>query len=209
MKLYKKSAVSKLRLINGRAKNYFKTKERFDFETTNWGIAGNTFRAYVNFKKQPSITYREWAKKTVTGTNFLRNLNDIEKYDDFLKVHRYLQRSLDRFWERAQGKPLTLPQRNKIIDLFIKFLSTSEIEGFQSLNKILLGFGHIPLDKFSLLAVKDCFYGIVLAPNPSMGDIKDAGTYDFIQNQIRELMIEAKLPNLFFDYYAWNLMHDK
>lgn len=207
MKLYKKSAISKLRLINRRAKKYFNTKERLDFEKTNWGIAGNTFRAYVKYKKQPSLIYREWAKETVTEANFLKKLNCINKYDEFLKVHKYLQGSLDRFWKREQGKSLTFSQRNKIIDLFIKFLSKSEIEEFHSLNQILLEFGHIPLDKFTLLAVKDCFYGIVLAPNPSMGDIRETDTYDFIQNQIRELMIDAKLPNLFFDYYAWNLQH--
>jgi len=207
MKLYKKSAISKLHSITGKAKKYFKNKKSLDFETTNWGIEGNTFRAYVNFKERPSLIYREWAKKTVTETNFLKTLNTTQKYNDFRKVHKYLQKSLDQFWTHKQGKSLTLAQRNKIIDLFIKFLSTAEIEGFKSINNAALQFGHAPLDKFALLAVRDCFYGIVLSVNPSMGDVTETETYEFIQDQIKELMGAARLPNLFFDYYAWNLQH--
>lgn len=206
MKLYKKSAIDELRSIAQEAKYYFNTTEKLDFKTTKWGIEGNTFRAYVKFKNKPSLIYREWAKKTVKDAN---KFSGIKTYDDFLKVHKYLNGSLGKYWEQNQGKSLTLSQRNKIIDLFIKFLSTSEIEGFQNVNKILLEFGHIPLDKFSLLAVRDCFYGIVISSNPSMGDITETDTYGFIQNQIRELMLAAKLPNLFFDYYAWNKQHLK
>jgi len=204
MKLYKPSAVRKLRSINREAKEYFNARKRLDFENenTNWGIAGDTFRSYVNFNNRPSLIYRKWAKKTVSGKDFLKRLNDIKNYQDFLKVHKSIQKSLDRFWKQKQGKSLTLAQRNKIIDLFIKFLSTAEIEGFIGLNNTLLQFGHIPLDKFSLLAVKDCFYGMVLCPSPRMGNIDEIETYYFIQNQIRELMIKAKLPNLFFDFYA-------
>lgn len=207
MKLYKKSAIRKLQLIKREAKEYFDTKELLDLEKTKWGISGNTFRSYVNFNIPPSLLYREWAKKTVSEEYFLKSLADIKNYQDFLKVHEYTQKSLDRFWKQKQNKSLTLAQRNKIIDLFIKFLSRAEIQEFSDLNKTLLQFGHIPLDKFSLLAVKDCFYGIVLSPNPRMGDIDNMDTYYFIQNQIRDLMIETRLPNLFFDFYAWNLQH--
>ena len=207
MKLHKRSAIRKLRSVRRKADEYFSAKEKLDIEKTNWGIAGNTFRSYANFNIQPSLVYRKWAKKTVSGTNFLKRLNDVKNRQDFLKAHKNIQKSLDRFWKQEQGKSLTIAQRNKIIDLFIKFLSKTETEGYPDLNKTLLQFGHIPLDKFSLLAVKDCFYGIVLSSNPSMGDIVEMPTYDFIQNQIRELMTEVKLPNLFFDFYAWNLQH--
>lgn len=207
MKLYRKATLKELRSIRKKAEKYFNDRGQLTDENTNWGIAGNTFRSYVNFKLPPSRIYREWASKKAFKKHFLKKMCNIRCYQEFFDVHRKLQKSLDRLWQERQGKSLTVAQCNKIIDLYVKFISKNNVSELPDLNKPLIKFGHVPLDKFALIAVRKCFYGVVISPNPSMGDIDDLETYYFIQSQIRELMSVVHIPNLFFDFYAWNLKH--
>ena len=130
-------------------------------------------------------------------------LNTVQTYDEFLDCHTELAESLQRFWLERQGDRLGDAYLYKLIDLFIKALSKVETD-FQNLNANLVQYGHIPLDQWSLIAVRNCFYGIVIADQPRMGLIDDYLTYMFIQPRIRELMNDAGLPNLYFDYYAWD-----
>ena len=55
--------------------------------------------------------------------------------------------------------------------------------------------------------MKEYFYGIIISPKPSMGDIDSIETYNFLQDQIWNFMKKVKLPNLYFDFYAWNHNH--
>ncbi len=203
MKLYRGSAIGLIRAEKANARNYFSRRE--DIQRT-YGVGGSTFRSYVGFKNPPSIIFRAWAKSTGFSTRILKRMDSIEAYEDFQKIHSTLVRSLQRHWVPEQRKELSQARLYKLIDLFVKAVSRSDTN-FSHVNRNLVQYGHIPLDRFSLLAVKKCFSGIIVSRSPSMGDLEDNQTYKFIQSQIKELMKACKLPNLYFDYYAWNAKH--
>lgn len=167
---------------------------------SSFGIHGSTFRSYRGFKIAPSKIYSEWVV-SIRNDSIIRNLQSVNSRKKFLNFHRELQGSLDAFWYKRQKKRLTIAQRNKIIDLFLKYLGRTQ----QCKN--IITYGNVPLDKFSLLLVSDMFYGVVVSKKPSMGDIRDIETYDFLQDLIWKLTSREKIPNLYFDYFAWNSKH--
>jgi len=208
MKLYRKTAIDNLHGIQNEAENFYKTSTNFDENHPTFGIEGNTFRAFRNYSLSPSKTYRNWIKENKIIENFKNDINSIDSLSSFKSFHQKLSNNFSEYWFKKQKQELTIAQNFKLIDLFVKYMSRVKINGYKSINKNLCNFGNIPLDKFSFAAIKTNFYGIIISKNPSMGDICDIETYDFIQDQINYLMIDLKLPNLFFDYYAWNKFHD-
>ena len=203
---YRKQAIKELKAVRKKAREFFKERKSLSLEKPPWGIGANTFRSYTGFQLSPSSVYREWASNTLSASK-LREISTICDCPSFVKCHKGLQKSLAQYWEKKQGRKLSFAQMTKVIDLFVKFLCRIEIRGFPGVNDILIEYGHIPLDRFSLLAVRRCFHGIVISPTPSMGNIDGPETYNFIQGQIGTLMQAAKLPNLYFDFYAWDLAH--
>ncbi len=193
-------------LINNKEKaiHYFSNLEN-SLTNSNFGIAGNTFRSFRSFEYPPSIVYKEWINKNNIFKIYLPLLNRINSYESFLEIHKSISNNLDMFWTEKQKKKLSVSQKYKIIDLLLKFLAKVKYQRFNNINKNIVKFAHIPLDKYSLIAIKKFFFGIVISSKPSMGDIKDEETYFFIQNQIRNLTKLVKIPNLYFDYYAWDL----
>lgn len=205
MKLYRNNAISIIKKFKDEVGDSFKIEE----ENGSYGITGSTFRAYRDFKQSPSKVFRTWATKQIESDDIFKSLKKIKNKDDFNKFHKELSNSLDKFWLDEQNKKLEFHQNNKILDLFVKFLAYTNKTTEFNVKDTILNFGNIPLDKFSLLAVKELFFGIVISNNPSMGNITEEDTYQFLQNQISELMDDAGVPNLYFDIYAWNRTHQK
>lgn len=170
----------------------------------DYGITGSTFRRYGNCKRPPSTIYREWVDKQA-----LRIVADggICDRDTFLTTHDELTKSLSSYWTNQAGRRLSFAERNKIVDLFVKALAFAGEHICESARPYLYQHGNIPLDKFSLLAVRELFFGIVVCPAPSMGHIDDVATYNFLQQQIYALTHAHEIPNLVFDHYAWNQQH--
>lgn len=202
--IYKDIAIDEMKSLALKARDYFSNPPLFD---KNYGIDQSTFRAYRGFKFKPSEIYRNWAQEMANNTAFINQVIHITSYDDFKTIHSGARDNLANVWKSKQGRELAVPYLNKLIDLYFKFLTTCNMQSDSKFNANIVCFGHIPLDKYSLLAIKYLFYGIVLSKNPSMGDITDMQTYYFLQDQIRSLMNAANLPNLYFDYYAWNSKH--
>ena len=192
--LVKRGTFKKLK--EGKTKVRNKLQSLKNREKKNLGIDGSTFRAYRKFKIGPSVVYRDWAMLMMED---LVPFKAIKSRDDFLELHIRLQKSLDKFWYNKQKKRLSVAQRNKIIDLFVKYVGASNH------IKPLIKYGNVPLDKFSLLFLKKLTYGVVISDKPAMGDIKNLETYNVLQEIIWYATSNAKIPNLYFDYYAWNL----
>lgn len=171
---------------------------------SDFGITGSTFRAFRNCKVSPSSIYRSWVKSE--GYDITKS-NGIDCRENFINLHRTLEKSLNAFWEKSGARPLSLSERNKVIDLFTKAVSFYAGHPCEHQRLSLYKYANIPLDKFSLLAVQKLFYGIVICDNPSMGHIRDEETYNFIQSQIFKLTSETKISNLVFDHYSWNMTH--
>ena len=203
MKLIRRGAVKLVKSARREARIYYAEREDI---SKSYGVAGSTFRSYKGFKIGPSVVFKEWVEETGLSSRTLRDIEKLESYEEYKKLHMRLFKSLNTYWKKRQRRSLTVAQSFKLLDLFFKAVSRREDQN-PIINKNLVKYGHIPLDKYSLLAVKDCFSGIVISNNPSMGDIKDIKTYEFIQEQIRDLMNTCNLPNLYFDYLAWNLEH--
>ena len=182
-------------------KSYYKDALELDFSTepsTGLGLGGSTFRSFTGFC-EPSKTYKNWYYKELS--KFDDKILNCRSRRGFVEIHKKLRRSLDSHWRKEQRSPLSFFQRNKIIDLCLKYqCCTYDI-------KSILKYGNIPIDKFSLIFIRELFYGIVLSKNPSMGDIDCEETYEFLQETIYELTSKAKVPNLYFDLIAWNLTH--
>lgn len=168
------------------------------------GITGNTFRAYSKCGTSPSAVYRKWA---ISQGFSLIEQHDVHDRKSFQALHKKLLESLVKYWNKEASRDLSFAERHKIVDLFVKAVSFHSGHSCEKARIGLYHYGNIPLDKFSLLAISDLFYGIVVSPAPSMGHIRDQQTYNFLQNQIFLLTQAENLPNLVFDHYAWNLKH--
>ncbi len=170
------------------------------------GITGSTFRAYRNCGASPSAIYRKWAASM--GYSLIER-HDVNNRKSFLALHKKLIESLTQYWndEEQELRALSFAERHKIIDLFVKAVCFRSGHPCENARLGFYKYGNIPLDKFSLLAIRDLFYGIVVNPAPSMGHIQDQQTYDFLQGQIYMLTHAEGLPNLVFDHYAWDLSH--
>lgn len=204
-KLYRESALNNILSIREGASSYF--SQHIDNVGGNFGIDGNTFRAYRNYPIFPSLVYKNWIDENDILKNYAERFNLLNSLSSFKSIHSELCADLTEYWIKCQKEGLTISQKFKIIDLFVKFNSRIKVNGYDQLNNNLCKYGNIPLDSYSLRAISLNFYGIVISQRPGMGDIKDELTYNFLQDQINELMIDLQLPNLYFDYYAWNAPH--
>ena len=201
MLLAREGSQGKLLSAFGQAQRQFEAGRKMP---TDLGITGSTFRAYRNCGGSPSATFRSWA----TGEAYaLINRRAVQNRKDFLKLHGELASSLSAHWSRTGLRNLTVAEKYKIVDLFVKAVAFTSAHPSEKEREALYHYGNIPLDKFSLIAIDSLFYGIVVNPTPSMGHIRDEQTYGFLQDQIYRLTQATNIPNLVFDHYAWNLTH--
>lgn len=170
----------------------------------DFGITGNTLRTYRNTETSPSKVIRGWALEH--GLSMI-NDNIPSNQVEAITLHRKLCESLDECWARAASRDLTVAEKYKAVDLFTKAVAFHGNHLCQHARAGLYWFANIPLDKFSLGAMRSLFYGIVIADPARMGLIKDTETYWFLQEQVFALTSQAKVPNLVFDHYAWNSAH--
>lgn len=201
MNLSRLESIAKLRRVRAEARKFYAERKSI---ANNWGIDGSTFRAFRGLSTSPSKLYKAWVDQ-----HGLRKINELTRpytrksFEDF---HCNLVRSLEQYWKRKSNRQLTIAEKFKVVDLFIKAISRSN-SITQPVNEFFVQYGHIPLDKYSLNAVKELFYGIVVCNEPRMGNIEDKETYTFIQSQIYLLTSKSKVPNLYFEFYAREVNH--
>ena len=171
---------------------------------SNLGIGGNTFRAFRNAGARPSEIYRGWAQSD--GFKIVQE-RKVRAREQFLDLHRALSDSFSDYWKEHATRSLYIHEKYKVVDLFIKALSYSTGHPSEEKRENLYWHANIPLDQFSLLAIKRMFLGVVLSKNPRMGDIEDEETYQFIQDSIYRFTKSWNIPNLVFDHLAWNMEH--
>ena len=169
------------------------------------GITGSTFRAYRNCHgRRPSEVYKEWAKSS--GMAIVSG-GSIESRKQFTDLHSSLASSFSDSWKNAGNRSLLVSEKFKVVDLFVKALAFRSQHNCEEQRNGLFRFANIPLDKFSLLALTDLFVGVVISKAPSMGDIRDIETYEYLQDFIYDATRSLGLPNLVFDFYAWDAFH--
>lgn len=170
----------------------------------NLGIDRNTFRAFTNLGKPPSEVYRDWVN---TKGHRLVKKEKLTSRKDFLLLHGKLVKSFENHCKKLGCRELSISEKNKVVDLFTKALAFRTGHPCEEQREKLYKYANIPLDKFSLTAIGELFYGIVVSKKPSMGDIQYVDTYDFVQSQIFQLTSSLGVSNLVFDFYAWDMNH--
>jgi hypothetical protein len=168
----------------------------------NFGIAGNTFRAYRNWKNRPSHNYQVWAKSVTDDILKSDKFPEIEEKEDFDVWHTSLAASLQKQWCQIEGKPLSFAHTYKLVDLYIKFLSGFRFKNNTFLEGLIKN-ANCALDSQIIKRINVCYDNMLPVSKPSMGDIHGRSTYDFCQNLIELFANCCGATRLEFDYWAW------
>ncbi|MEI6334079.1 MAG: hypothetical protein WCS87_05930 [Methylococcaceae bacterium] len=189
-----KKAVPSLRAQIGR--------EIWSNEIKQFGIAGNTFRAFTGWDNRPSDLYHTWAEKqckTLDPATLAMSVNSEEQFEEW---HASLCKSLQKHWKKNEGKELSIAHQYKVIDLYIKWLSQFNF-GLPAISSGFLSYSHCAIDSQILLTLNDCLSGALPLGKPSMGHVKCEATYQFCQGLISSFSSHCGGTSLLFDYYAW------
>lgn len=168
----------------------------------DFGVAGNTLRAYRGWPHPPSRVYREWAENVCADLNASLLGEQVATPKGFRGWHASLAKSLQLHWENQQANALSFAHQYKLIDLFVKWLSGYDF-GSNQLTKALVLHGNCPLDSKSLAKLNECLSLALPIANPSMGDIHSEKTYEFCQGLIGSFAHHYGGTRLLFEYFAW------
>jgi hypothetical protein len=171
-------------------------------DETGFGVSGSTFRAYTGYSAKPSLVFRKWARKqfhTILTTSSPSRFTSQNQFDNW---HKGLSRSLQQHWATQQKRSLSFAQLHKLIDLFIKWLSTLDF-GKPLFTESLVKFANCALDSKTLSKLNQCYSMALPIRSPSMGDIHSEVTYKFCQNLIRSFTKKYGGTALLFDFYGW------
>lgn len=174
----------------------------FAKHSTDYGVAGNTFRAFRNLPVKPSHVYRQWAEAKCNTIDPASLAEEIGHSEGFITFHSSLAVDLRAFWQDLQGVNLSTAHQYKLIDLFIKWLSEHDF-GHDALNEALICNANCALDSQTLRTLNRCISFALPIKNPSMGDIHSGVTYDFCQQLIGDFAKNFGGTRLLFDYFAW------
>jgi hypothetical protein len=169
---------------------------------SDFGVSGNTFRAYVRWPEPPSIVYREWAQGICTELNIETLEQKLGTADGFNVWHTALAGSLQEHWVHRQGRELSFAHTYKLIDLFIKWLSMRDFKSLQ-FSQCLVSYANCALDSQTLSKLNECLSMALPLSKPSMGDIHSMRTYEFCQALIEAFASHYGGTRLLFDYFAW------
>lgn len=168
----------------------------------NYGVGGNTFRAYTGWVSSPSVTYRKWANEVWNQLNSRTLESELETIEGFKAWHGSLAISLQSEWVRMYERPLKFAHLHKLIDLFVKWLSSHNLSS-PKLSECLLLRANCALDSQTLNKLNVCLCMALPISNPSMGDIHEKNTYNFCQDLIESFAAHYGGTRLMFDYFAW------
>ncbi len=169
---------------------------------SNYGVAGNTFRAYRGWAVQPSKVYRQWAERVCAKLDIPELEQQLGYEEGFRVWHTALADSLQQHWINTQGDALSFAHQHKLIDLFVKWLSTHDL-GSPSLSQSITLRAYCALDSQTLSKLNECLSMALPLSKPSMGDVHSKHTYAFCQTLIDRFAGNFGGSRLLFDFFAW------
>lgn len=167
-----------------------------------YGAAGETLRAYRNWRIPPGQVFRGWAAgicERLEGHALHRSL---QSRAEFLQWHAFLAADLQAYWRSRQKGELRFAYQYKLVDLFIKWLSGHDF-GDPLITQGFVEYANCALDRQVLTKLNECLSGALPMPAPSMGQIENRHTYEFCQDLVAEFSASCGATPLLFDYYAW------
>jgi hypothetical protein len=172
----------------------------------NWDfwIWSSTYRAFRWLNEQPSKIFKAWASKIIIEGDFKNQILWCKNREDFKNLHNKLWIELSNFRLQQQKQKLILAHKNKLLDLFFKYLARSNIWNVD-INKKIIKYSNIPLDSKTLPIINDLLNWILLNDSFSMWVIKTKESYEYLQELVYIIMTENDSFGLNLDYYANNI----
>jgi hypothetical protein len=170
--------------------------------SSGYGVAGNTFRAYPGWGNRPSDIYNGWAERITKSLDPKSLAKEIATRDGFLDWHTALSISLERRWRHYEGTVPDLAHRLKLIDLFVKWLSSHNFREPQFLAALERN-GNCALDSQTLRKMNQAYSNALPIGKPSMGNITNVRSYLLCQDLIQRFSVRFGGSRLLFDYFAW------
>lgn len=170
-------------------------------------VSSSTYRAFRKHRNNsPSVVFRSWASATLYQGAFAK-LREIRSSRDYRSWAFRLARDLDSEWFANLGYKLSEPRALKLVNLLAKGLcvvSPLWPSQYETIVKHL----DVPLDQFSLrpLACIESLDDLNLR-HASMGSIKTLEQYTEIQDTIRTLCADARVPPIAYDFLTWDSAH--
>jgi len=180
-------------------------------------IDKSTIRAFHTGKYFPPLqTYHSWAANKLKE-DFVK-IQSIDSFDFMMEYIISAGYELGRFWrvklenysEHNRFKStavMDIGRAAKLYSLTVKHLLLLQddfltVEKKQQLSKVLT----VPLDKFTLQAIRKIFPDLNIRKDSSMGFVSDESVFRDIQARIKDLVAPNYDP---FDYeiLVWNITH--
>ncbi|MBP3955369.1 hypothetical protein J8F10_08760 [Gemmata sp. G18] len=191
-------------------RDYFKPDPDLEALIKN-SVGANTFRSFQKMAKPPSEVFRGWAKSRLSYSvmEAFGAIEDQVAYDAFFESYAA---DLTRYWEAEGKRPLKFGPGRKLLDLLFKRITCCTEVPAES-RQLLIPLLHVPLDEFSLTAVRQCAaseeFGepIDIPAAPSMGWVTSPELYANIQALMRHIAATASVPTICLDLLAWDHAH--
>ncbi len=167
-----------------------------------YGISGNTFRAYQGWHNRPIDIYNGWAERITESLEPKTLAEKISTRDGFLVWHAQLSASLKRRWRYYEGATPKLPHQLKLVDLFIKWLSSHSFAEPKFTAALEMN-ANCALDSQTLKRMNEAYSNVLPLGKPSMGHITNMATYMLCQDLIQRFSVHFGGSRLLFDYFAW------
>jgi len=208
----KEELIARLRADAESLAGWFETRYE-DVGSIVWDSGGsNTFRAFAHMPRPPSQVYYDWAQRMLSDDGVVEqitNLRSERAYDFWLKG---FSQNLSEHWRRKMRRKMPYGPSRKLPNLLMKlFVLWNGLDDEQ--RSRLIGFLHIPFDKYSLTVFRNC---VPDAYHPTVGRIRKDATMKFVDSEAKyealmalasEIAQEAELPPIYLDVLAWNQTH--
>jgi len=177
-------------------------------------VGANTFRAFRHMPEKPSKVFREWAFEALVRRHGFQELLSIKSRGNYDKWLHHLAADFRSRWKSKMGREISFGPSLKLPNLLMKGVcGLHEIP--EATYKRLVWYLHVPLDSYSIQAVRNCIdeglkRQIGYIPSPAgMGFVTTPEVYDGLQQAIRLLAKKAKVPPIALDILAWDHAHPK
>jgi hypothetical protein len=168
-------------------------------------VGSSTFRSFPKHRKtSPSVVFRSWASTELFDGAFA-GLRDIQSNVQYREWAFRLAKRLDKEWREQLRYDLDLPRALKLVNLLAKGLCVVS-PLWPDRYTTVVNYIDVPLDQFSLRPLA-CIEGFDHLRNASMGSVKTREQYIEIQDTIRGICDEARVPPIAYDFLMWDGAH--
>ncbi|GAQ95439.1 hypothetical protein TAGGR_2332 [Thermodesulfovibrio aggregans] len=168
------------------------------------GVSGNTFRAFRKLPKKPSVVFREWGTKWITGAmERLQTINTEDEYEIFVLESTD---NLRLEWLKIMSSELGFGIASKLCNLVLKKLPCL-LNLDEDFKQRLIRLLHVPLDHYSIVGLRRLITNPKIPSNATMNFIKKPEEYLLLQRYIADVAKEAGVPAIYYDILAWDMAH--